>query len=197
MPPPLSAFLNFLCYSITKLCPTLWDPTDFSMPGFPVLQYLPGYAQIHARWVSDAIQPSHPLSPPSSSALNLSQHQGLFQWVSSSHQVARVLELQLQLQLHHQSFQWIFRVDFLKDWLVWSPYCPRDSQEFSTAPQFESIIFTVLSLLYGPTLTSIHDYWKNHSFDYMDLCQQVHSLMTTTLTPFPKTKSSKPTCCPM
>ena len=79
------------------------------MPGFPVHHQLPELAQIHVHQVGDAIQPSHPLSSPSPPAFNLSQHQGLFQWVSSSHQVAKMLELQLQ----HQSFQWIFRVDFL------------------------------------------------------------------------------------
>ena len=78
-------------------------------------------------------------------AFDLSQHQGLFQWVGSSHQVAKVLELQLQ----HQVFQWVFRVDFLKDWLVWSPCCPRDSQESSPAPQFKSISSLALCLLYG------------------------------------------------
>ena len=78
----------------------------------------------------------------SSSCLQLPQHQGLFQWISSSHQVAKVLELQLQ----HQSSQWIFRTDFLWDGLVWSPYCPRDSQESSPAPQFESINSSVLNL---------------------------------------------------
>ena len=57
-------------------------------------------------------------------------------------------------------------------WLVWSPCCPRDSQESSPAPQFKSINSSMLSLLFGPTLTSVHDYWKNHNFDYMDLCQQ-------------------------
>ena len=87
----------------------LCDPMDCSTPGFPVRHFLPEFAQTHIHWVGDAIQPSHPLSSPSPLALNLSQHQGLFQWVSSSHQVAKVLELQLQ----HQSFQWIFRVDFL------------------------------------------------------------------------------------
>ena len=91
--------------------------------------------------------PSHALSSPSAPAFNLSQHQGLFQWVSSSHQMAKVLEFQLQ----HQSFQWIFRTDFLKDWLVWSPCCPWDSQESSPTPQFESINSSVFSLLYGPT----------------------------------------------
>ena len=91
----------------------------------------------------------------------LSQHQGLFQWVSSSHQVAKVLELQLQ----HQSFQWIFRTDFHLDGLVGSPCNPRDSQESSPTPQFKSINSLALSFLYSPTLTSIHDHWKNHSLD--------------------------------
>ena len=88
------------------------------------------------------------------------------------YQVAKVLECQLQ----HQFSQWIFRVDFLKDWLVWFHCSPRDSQESSPAPQFKSITSLVLNLLYGPTLTSIHDYWKNSS-DYMDLCQQNVSLL--------------------
>ena len=118
--------------------------------------------------VNYAIQQSHPLSSPFPPTFNLSQHQGLFQWVSSSHHVTKVLELQRQ----HQSFQWIFRVDFLSDWLVLSPCCLRDSQESFPAPQFKSINSLVPSLLYGPTLTSIHDYWKNHSFNYEDLCQQ-------------------------
>ena len=86
----------------------LWDSMACSTLGLPVLHHLPEFAQVHVHCISDAIQPSHPLTP-SSPVLNLSQHQGLFQWVGSSHQVAKVLELQLQ----HQSFQWIFRVDFL------------------------------------------------------------------------------------
>ena len=94
-------------------------------------------------------------------SFNLSQHQGLFKWVRSSHQVAKVLEFQLQ----HQSFQWIFRVDFLYDWLIWFPCSPRDSQESFPTPQFKSIKSSTLGFLYTPTLTSIHDYWKNHSFD--------------------------------
>ena len=75
----------------------------------------------------------------------------------------------IEFQLHHQPFQWMFRVDFLYSGLVCSPCCPRDSQESSPAPQFEGINSLALSLLYGPTLTSIHDYCKNNSFD---LCQQ-------------------------
>ena len=76
------------------------------------------------------------------------------------------------MELQHQSFQWIFRLDFLQDWLVRSPCRPRDPQEDSPAPQFESISSSALNLLYGPTLTSVHGYWKNHSFDYTDLCWQ-------------------------
>ena len=98
---------------------------------------------------------------PFSSAFNLSQHQGLFKWVSSLHQVTKVLEF----QLHHQSFQWIFRTDLLWDGLIGPPCCPRDSQESSPTPQFKSINSSALSFLYSPTVTSVHDYWKNHSFD--------------------------------
>ena len=96
------------CCSVTKSCPTLCDSMDCSMPGFPV-HCLPELAQTHVHWVNDTIQPSHPLLPPSAPALNISQHKGLFQWVCSSHHVARVLEIQLQ----HQSFQWVFRIGFL------------------------------------------------------------------------------------
>ena len=85
----------------------------------------------------------------------------------SSHQMAKVLELQPQ----HQSLQWIFRIDFLLNWLVGSPCTSRDSQESFPAPQFRSINSLALSLLYSTTLTSIHDYWKNHCFDYLDLCR--------------------------
>ena len=100
----------------------------------------------------------HPLlSPPT---FNLSQHQVLFQCIGSSHHVAKVLEFQLQ----HQSFQWIFRTDFLLDALVRSPCSPRDSQESSPTPQLKSIDSLVLSFLYSPTLTSIHDHWKNQTY---------------------------------
>ena len=113
-------------------------------------------------------QPSRSLSSPSPPTFNLSQHQGPFKWVSFLHQVAKVLEFQLQ----HQSFQWIFRVDFLYDWLVWSSCSPRNSQVSSSTPQFKSINSSVLRFLYGPNLTSIHYYWKNYSFDQMDIFWQ-------------------------
>ena len=156
---------TFFC-SVTKSCLTLCDPMDYSTPGFPALHCPPEFAQIHVHWVSDGIQLSHFLLSPSPPALNLSQPQSLFQWVSPLHQVVRVLELQ------HQSFQSIFRVDFLEDWLVLFPCSPRGSQEPLPAPQFKSINSSALSLLYGPSLTSIHDYWKNHSFNQTDLCWQ-------------------------
>ena len=134
------------CCSVIQSCLTLCIPMDSSMPGFPVHHQLPELAQTHVHRVSDALQPSHPLSSPSPPAFSLSQHQDLFQWVSSLHQMAKVLELQLQ----HQSFQWKFKTDFLYNWLVWSPYGPRDSQESSPTPQFKSISSSLLRILYGP-----------------------------------------------
>ena len=138
------ASYNCCCCLVTQLCPTLRDPMGCNTPHFSVLHHLLEFAQIHVHKVSDAIQPSYPLSFPSPSAFNLSQHQGLFQRVSSSYQVAKILKLQLQ----HQSFQWIFRVDFPSDCLIWSPCSPRDSQESSPTPQIKSINSLVLNFLY-------------------------------------------------
>ena len=166
---------------------------DCSMPGLPVHHQLMEFTQTPSHWFGDAIQPSHPLSSPSPPALNLPQHQSLLKWVSSSNQVAKVLEFQLQ----HQSFQWILRTHFFQDGLVGSPCTPRDSQESSSVPQIQSnpradllqnglvgsnysprdfqessptpqiksINSSVLSFLHSPTLTSIHDHRKNHSLD--------------------------------
>ena len=100
--------------SVIQLCLTLCDPMDCSTPDLPVHHQLLEFTQAHVRWVGDAIQPSHPPSSPSPPAFNPSQHQGLFKWVSSSQQVAKVLELQLQCQ----SFQWIFRT-FPLEWTGW------------------------------------------------------------------------------
>ena len=145
--------------SVAQSCPTLCDPMNRSTPGLPVHHHLPEFIQTHVHRVHDAIQPSHPLSSPSPPASNHSQHQDLFQWVNSSHELAKVLEFQPQ----HHSFQRNPRVDLLQNGLVGSPCSPRDSQESST-PQFKSINSSVL-FLHSPTLTSIHDYWKNHSLD--------------------------------
>ena len=95
--------------SVIQSCPTLFDPVDCSTPGLPVHHQLPQFTQTHAHWVGDAIQLSHPLLSSSPPTFNYSQHQGLFQGVSSSHQVTKVLEFQLQ----HQSFPWSLRTDLL------------------------------------------------------------------------------------
>ena len=137
-----------------------------SMPVFTVLHYLLEFAQTHVHWVEDAIQPSYPLSPPSPPVLNPSQHQGLCQRVYSSHHVAKGLELLLQ----HQSFPWIFKIDFLEDWLVWS-CCSSGSQESSPTPQFKT------SLLWRSAFLMVqlpHSYMTTGktSFEYMNLWQQ-------------------------
>ena len=97
------------CCLVAQSCSTLWDPMNCSTPDFPVFHYLLEFAQTNVHWVGGAIQPSHSLSSPSPPSLNLPHHQGLFQWVGSLYQVTKVLELQFQ----HQSFQWIFKIDFL------------------------------------------------------------------------------------
>ena len=114
------------------------------------------FAQVHVPWVGDVIQPSHPLSPPFPPAFNLSQHQGLFQWVISSHQVAKVWVSASTGVLPMNT----------QDWSpLGSPCSPGDSQESSPTLQFKSINSSALSFFYSPTLTSIHDLWKNHSLD--------------------------------
>ena len=106
-------FMNYYCYSVTQLCLTLCNPMDCSTAGFPVLHNVPEFAKTHVHWVNDGIQLFHPLLPSSLPALNLSQLQCLFQWIGFLHHVAKVLELQVQ----HQSFHWIFRIDFF--WIDW------------------------------------------------------------------------------
>ena len=143
------------CCSPAKPCMNLCNPINSSTPGFSVLHHLPELLKFMRWW-------SHPTISSFIVPFSfLSQQQGLFQWVSCSHQVAKGLEFQLQ----YHSFQWIFRTNFLQDGLVGSPCSPRDSEGSFPTPQFKSINSLALSLLYGPTLISIHDYWKNHSLD--------------------------------
>ena len=162
-PLPWLEYTPCRCCSAAQSCLTLCNPMDCSMPGLPVCHYRLEFAQAHVHWVDDAMQTPHPLLPPSPPALNLSQHQALLHWVSSSPQVSKGLELQLQ----QQPFQWIFRTYFLSifriDWF--DLFAVRGTQESSPTPQFESIHSSAPSLLYGPALTSIHECWKNHSFD--------------------------------
>ena len=116
----LSLFLDFSSVEFSSLaqsCSTLCNPMNHGMPGLPVHHQLPEFTQTHIHRVNDAIQPSHPLSSPSPPALNPSQHQSLFQWVNSSHEVAKVLEFQLQ----HHSLQRNARADLFQNGLVGSP----------------------------------------------------------------------------
>ena len=141
--------------SVTQSCPNICDPTNHTMPGLPVCHQLLEFTQTRVHRVGDAIQPPNSLSSPSPPGPNPSQHQGLFQWVNSSHEVAKVLEFQLQ----HHSFQWTPRTDPL-GWTSWISLQSKGlSRVFS--PQFKSINSLALSFLHSPTLTSIHDHWKN------------------------------------
>ena len=145
------AFWLCCCCSTAQLCLTLWDFMDCSMPVFLVLYHLLKFAQVHVHHIGVAIQPSHPLMPSYPYTLNLSQHQGLFQWVTCSHQMTKILEFQLQ----QQSFQWVFRVDFPYDWLVWSPCCPRDQILIIQSCQKSSDIFTFSEYV----LRQVHDHY--------------------------------------
>ena len=167
------ALLWDCCWSVIQLCLTLCDPMDCSTPGLPVSHHLPKFVQVHVHCISNDIQLSNPLTHPSASALNLSQHQGLFQWVSCLHQVTKILVLQ------HQSFQWIFRVDFLYNWLVWSPCCPRDSQESSPAPILWCSAFFIVQLSH-PYVTN----GKTMALTVWTFVGRVMSLLFNTLSRF-------------
>ena len=149
--------------SVTQLCLTLCDPTNRSTPGLPVHHKLPEYTQTHAHRVSDAIQPSHPLPPPSPFAFSLSQRQGVFQWVGTSAS-ATVLPMNVQGWL---PLGWTGLISLLSKGL---------SRVFSSTTVCNTSGF---SLLYGPILISTNNYWKNHSFNYMDLCHQNYGIVGT------------------
>ena len=146
--------------AVSQSCPTLCGPMDCSMPGFPVHHQLLEITQTHVHWVGDAIQPSHPLSPPSSPAFSLSHHQRLFQGVSSLHQVARLLEFQFQ----HQSFsEYSGLISFRIDWL--DLFAVQRTLKSLLLHHSSKTSILLHSAFFSPTLTSIHGYWKNHSFD--------------------------------
>ena len=150
------SFSSVHSLSHVRLFATLWT-TACQIPGH---HQLPESTQTHVHRVSDAIQPSQPLSSPSPPALNLSQHQVLFKWVSSSHQVAKVLEFQLQ----HQSFQWTPElISFRMDWLD----LLTNQGTLKGLLQHDSSKASILwhSAFFSPTLTSIHDYWKKHNLN--------------------------------
>ena len=160
------------CCLVAHLCPIL-QPHGLQQARLPCPSPSPRDCSNScplSRWchpiISSSVIPfsSHPQSLPAS---------GSFKWVSSLHQVAKVLEFQLQ----HQSFQWTPRTDLLYDGLVGSPCSPRGSQESSPTPQFKSIDSLLLSFLYGPTLTSIHDYWKHIALTRQTFVGKVMSLL--------------------
>ena len=150
------ATCGYCCFSVTQLCLTPWDPVDCSTPGFPVLHHLPEFAQSHAHWVSDAIQPSHPLSSPSPPAFSLSQHQGLFpvsRLFTASGQRIGVSASTSLLPMVIQDW-------FPLGWTGWISLHPKDSQESSPTPQLKSINSLAHSFLYDPALPSILDTGK-------------------------------------
>ena len=147
--------------SITQSCPTLCDPIDCSTPVFHVHHQLPELTQTHVHWVSDSIQPSHPLSSPSPPTFNLSQHQGLFKWVSSSHQVAKSTEVSASASVLLMNIQ---------DWfpLGWIGCISLQSKGFSKVFSNSTVQkhqFSGAQLSLWSNLASIHDHWENHGFD--------------------------------
>ena len=147
--------------SVAHSCPTLYGPMNCTMPGLPVHHHLLEFIQTHVHWVGDAIQPSHPLSfpfPPAPKSLSASESFPMSQLVAWGGQSTEVSALASFLQTTP-------RTDLLQNGLVGSPCSPWDSQEYSPTPQFKSINSSALSFLHSPTLTSIHDYWKNNSLD--------------------------------
>ena len=166
--------------SVAQSCPTLCDPMNRSTPGLPVHRQLPEFTQTHVHCIGDAIQPSHLLSSPSPPAFNLSQHQGLFQWVSSSNQVAKVLEFQFQ----HQSFQWLFWFP-----LGWRGWISLQSKELSHGPLivhqtciFYGCILDIVSMNWPRQIIlselSISSCWKSFKLTDRCLCWSSNTLAT-------------------
>ena len=142
--------------SVTKSRPTLCDSMHCSRDRLLCLLLSPGACSNSSHWVGDAIQPSHPLTSPSPTAFNLSQHQGLFKWISSSHQVAEVLEFRFSISPWMNIQDW-----FPLGWTGWISLQSKGLGESSPTPWFKSIN-SVLSFRHSPTLTSIYDYWEVH-----------------------------------
>ena len=150
-----SQHFQFSSVSVSQSCPTLCNPTDCSTPGSLVHHQLWEFTQIHVHWVGEAIQPSHPLSSPSPPAFNLSQHQGLFRWISSSHQVGQSIGFSFSIS---PSNEYSGLTSFRMDWL--DLLAVQGTLESSPTPQLKSINTLTLSFLYSTTVTSIHDYWN-------------------------------------
>ena len=141
------------CCSVCQLCLTIWNPMDCSTPGFTFLHHLLEFAQIHVNWVGDAIQPSLPLSAPFLPAFNLSKSFPMSQLFTSGGQSIGVSALASVLPINIQGWFPLGLTGLIS-------LLSKDSQESSPMPQFKSINSLVFNLLYGPTFTSIYDYWK-------------------------------------
>ena len=161
-------YLCLFCYSVAQSCLTLCHPMDCRMPGLPVLHYLLEFVQTHVHWVGDAIQPFHPLLYPSPPAVDFSQHQGLFKWVDSFHQAAKVLAFYLQ----HHSFPINIQGWFPLGLTGWVSLQSKGLSRVFSSTLIQKHQFLGPQPSFGPILISVHDYWKNPSFDYMNLCQQ-------------------------
>ena len=154
--------------SVAQSCPTLWNPMNCSMPGLPVHHQLLEFTQTHVHWVGDAIQLSHPLSSPSPPAPNPSQHQGLFNESTLCIKWPKCWSFSFSISPsnEHPGLS-SFRMDWL-DLLAVQGTLKSLLQHHSS----KASIFSALSFLHSPTFTPIHDHWKNHSLDQMDLCWQ-------------------------
>ena len=143
-------WISICCYcSVTKSCPTLYDPMDCSMPGFPVLHHHTEFVQTHVHWVSDVIQPSCPLSSPSLPAFNLSQHQGLFQWVGSVHPNYWNFSCSISPSNEHSEL-----ISFRFDWFDLLAVQGLSGVLSGTTIQRHQF--------FGPSVTTAHDHWENH-----------------------------------
>ena len=154
----------YCCCSVTKSCLALCDPMNCSQVSlsFTVFRSLLKLMSIESVMPFNHLILCHPLLLPS-----------IFPIIKVfSNEYPLCIRWPKYWSFSFQLFQWIFKTNFFQDWLVWSPCSPRDSQESSLTPQFKRINSWVLSLLYGPTLTSVHDYWKNHSLANTDLYWQ-------------------------
>ena len=156
----IASILEYQFSSVAKSCLTLCNPMNCSTPGLPVHHQLPESTQTHIHQVGDAIQPSHPLSSPSPPAPNPSQHQS-FSSESTVHMrwpKYWSFSFSISPSNEHPGL-----MSFRMDWL--DLLADQGTQESSPTPQFKSINSSALGFLHSPTLTSIHDHWKNHSLD--------------------------------
>ena len=154
-------FIYLQFSSIAQSCPILCNPIDCSTPVLPVHHQLPESTQTHVQWVGDAFQPSHPLLSPSPPSFNLSQHQGFFQMSQFFASGGQSIGVSASASVLPMNIQDLFPLG----WTGWISLLSRGLKRVFSSTQFKGINSLVLSFLYSATLTSIHDYWINHSFD--------------------------------